>query len=97
MRAKRYYTYIVASRTRVLYVGVTNDLERRMAQHRQKLLRGFTAKYNVDRLVYFEETSDVRSAIAREKQVKGWTRAKKVALIESLNPAWRDLSLEWNE
>lgn len=92
---KRYYTYILASRSRVLYVGVTNNIERRVYEHQQKLVQGFTARYNVNRCVYFEETPEVRSAILREKQLKGWTRAKKVALIESINPQWRDLSEDW--
>jgi putative endonuclease len=86
-----YYVYIMASRKRVLYVGMTNDLVRRGAQHRQHALPGFTRRYNVDRLVYFEHTHDVRAAIAREKEIKGWVRAKKVAAIESVNPAWDDL------
>ena len=87
-----YYVYIVASRSRVLYTGLTNDLERRVFEHKNKLTPGFTAKYNVDRLVYFEDTGDVLAAIAREKQVKAWTRAKRVALIESTNSDWRDLA-----
>ena len=74
-----------------LYVGVTNDLVRRVQEHRDHQADGFTAKYNVTRLVYCEETSDVRSAIAREKEIKGWRRSKKVDLIESLNPHWVDL------
>ncbi len=92
---KRFYTYVLASRSRVLYVGVTSDLERRIFEHKQKLVTGFTARYNVNRLVYFEETLEVTSAILREKQLKGWTRAKKIALLESVNPEWRDLSKDW--
>jgi putative endonuclease len=92
---RSYYVYIVASRTRVLYVGVTNDLARRVWEHKEKLTPGFTSKYNVNRLVYYEETSDVKAAIAREKQIKGWLRAKKVALIEGMNPGWADLSDGW--
>lgn len=92
---KTYYVYILASKTRVLYIGMTNDLERRTAEHKQKLVPGFTAKYNVNRLVHFETTSDVRSAIAREKQLKGWLRSKKLALIGAENPHWRDLSEAW--
>ena len=80
---------------RTLYVGVTNDLERRMYEHKNKLLPGFTSKYNVTWLAYYEQTSDVESAIAREKQIKGWRRSKKVELIESANPRWKVLSLEW--
>jgi putative endonuclease len=87
-----YYVYIMASRSRVLYTGMTSDLQRRVYQHKQRLLPGFTSRYNVTRLVYFEETMDVREAIAREKQIKGWLRQKKVALIEDINPMWNDLS-----
>ncbi len=92
MQSRTYWVYILASHSKTIYVGVTNDLERRLYQHRNKLLPGFTARYDVDRLVYFEQTSDVVSAIAREKQIKGWSRSKKVALIESMNPEWEDLS-----
>ena len=91
----RYAVYILASRSRVLYIGVTNDLERRMIEHKEGRLDGFTDKYNVDRLVYFEQTPDVRSAIAYEKQLKGWRREKKLALIGAANPTWKDLSLDW--
>lgn len=90
-----YFVYIMASESRVLYAGVTSDLERRIWQHKNKWMPGFTAKYNVDRLVWFEETSSVESAIQREKQIKSWRRAWKTDLIESLNPDWRDLSEEW--
>jgi putative endonuclease len=81
--------------SRTLYVGVTNDLQRRVYEHKQKLTPGFTRKYNLTLLVYFETTSDIRAALTREKQIKGWLRAKKVALIESINPNWLDLSTEW--
>jgi putative endonuclease len=81
-----YYVYVLASRSRVLYVGVTNDLERRLFEHKSKLVPGFTSKYDVDRLVFFESTPDVYSAIQREKQIKGWRRSKKVTLIQSANP-----------
>ncbi|HEX5726619.1 MAG TPA: GIY-YIG nuclease family protein [Longimicrobiaceae bacterium] len=91
-RMKQAFVYIVASVSRTLYVGVTSDLVRRMHQHKTKLLRGFTARYNVDRLVYFEETGNIRGAIEREKEIKGWTRAKKIALIENVNPGWADLA-----
>ncbi|NMB26931.1 MAG: GIY-YIG nuclease family protein [Tissierellia bacterium] len=77
---------------KVLYTGVTNNLERRVYEHKNKLIKGFTAKYNINKLVYFEYTSDVNSAIAREKQIKGWTRQKKNELIQSINPEWKDLS-----
>ncbi len=91
-----YYVYILASRSRVLYVGVTNDLERRVYEHKNKVTQGFTNKYYTNKLVYFEETGNIEAAIAREKQIKGWVRAKKVSLIEASNPNWRDLSLEWD-
>ena len=91
-----YYVYILTNvRRRVLYTGVTNDLKRRLFQHRQKLADGFTAKYNVHYLVYFESTSDPYSAITREKQLKGWRRSKKIALISNLNPDWDALSEDW--
>ena len=94
---KTYYVYIMTNKSRTLYTGVTNDLRRRVYEHQHKLVPGFTSKYNITQLAYFEETSDVRSAIAREKQIKGWLRAKKIALIESQNPTWRDLSTDWLE
>ena len=81
---------------RTLYVGVTNDLERRVYEHKNSLTPGFASKYGLDRLVFFESTSDVLSAIAREKEIKAWRREKKVGLIESANPLWRDLSTEWS-
>ena len=87
-----YFVTILASVSRAVYVGVTNDLQRRVFEHKRKLIPGHTQKYNISRLVYFESTPNVTAAIAREKQIKGWTRAKKVALIESLNPNWDDLS-----
>jgi putative endonuclease len=91
-----YYVYILTNKSRTLYTGVTNDLERRVSEHKQKLIPGFTRKYNISRLVFFEVTPDVRAAISREKQIKGWTRTKKIALIESENPRWRDLSVDWH-
>lgn len=88
-----YWVYILTNDLNsVLYIGVTNDLERRITEHRMKLVPGFTAKYNLTKLVHFEETGDVRSAIEREKQLKGWTRSKKNALIDSQNAKWSDLS-----
>jgi putative endonuclease len=92
--SKQYYVYIMASKSRVLYVGVTNNLQRRVEQHKQKVVEGFTRKYNVTRLVYYEMTNDVRAALAREKQIKSWRRSKKIELIESVNPTWQDLSEE---
>ena len=94
---KQYYVYIMTNRSRTLYTGVTSDLERRVYEHKRKLVPGFTAKYRIKQLVYFEVTQDVHAAIAREKQIKGWLRAKKVALIESVNPEWNDLSVGWYE
>ena len=94
MLTKQYYVYIMASRSRVIYIGMTNDLRRRVEQHRQKLVEGFTQKYNVTQLVYYEVTNDVHSALTREKELKGWRRSKKIALIETMNPAWKDLSGE---
>jgi putative endonuclease len=94
---KQYYVYIMSSKTRRLYTGVTDNLERRVHEHKNKLLPGFSKRYNISRLVYYETCTDVRAAIAREKQIKGWLRAKKVALIESVNPAWDDLSAGWHE
>ncbi|MES2356399.1 MAG: GIY-YIG nuclease family protein [Pseudomonadota bacterium] len=93
MSDRQYYVYILSSKSRKLYVGVTNDLVKRVYQHKEKLVDGFTKQYQIDRLVYFEETPDVLSAIGREKQIKGWLRAKKVALIEASNPLWDDLFL----
>ena len=84
----------MASDPRTLYTGVTNDLGLRLFEHRQGLTKGFTKKYNIHRLVYFEETDDPITAISREKQIKSWTRARRVALIESRNPDWKDLSQE---
>ena len=92
---RQYYVYIMASRAKTLYIGVTNDLERRVFEHRQGHHGGFTSKYNVTKLVYHESTSDVGSAIAREKELKGWRRSKKVTLVESMNPEWKDLALRW--
>jgi putative endonuclease len=87
---RQYWVYILASRSRTLYIGVTNNLDLRVAQHRQGL-HGFTAKYRVTRLVYYETTGDVIAAISREKVLKRWTRARKIHLIESMNPTWADL------
>ena len=91
-----YYVYILASwNNNVIYTGITNNLERRMYEHKNKLNNGFTKKYNVNKLVYYACTKDVLSAIEREKQIKGWKRQKKNALIETINPKWEDLSLQW--
>lgn len=92
---RQFYVYIMTSRNRTLYIGVTNDLTRRVFEHKQGLPNGFTEKYNVSSLVFYEETSDVEAAIAREKQLKSWRRSKKIDSIESTNPGWNDLSLAW--
>jgi putative endonuclease len=95
MRERVYSTYIVASKSRTLYVGVTGDLLRRVFQHKQKAHDGFTSLYNCTRLVWHQQFSQVSDAIQREKELKGWTRAKKIALIQSTNPTWEDLSDQW--
>ena len=92
---REYYFYMMASYRGALYAGVTNDLTRRVSEHQQKVVEGFTKKYNVTMLVYYEVADSIDAAIEREKQVKGWLRRKKVALIESMNPYWEDLAKEW--
>ena len=92
-----YFVYILTNNSGTLYTGVTNDLERRVYEHKQKLMGGFTKKYNITRLVYYEATPDIRDAISREKQIKGWGRRKKLDLIQSMNPKWRDLAEGWYE
>jgi putative endonuclease len=92
---KTYYVYILGSLTSTLYTGMTNDIQRRMYEHKKKLLNGFTKKYFVDRLLYVEETNDVRAAILREKEIKGWRRSKKIALIKTINPNCIDLAENW--
>jgi putative endonuclease len=94
---KEYYVYILSNIRGALYTGVTNDLERRVYQHKNKLIEGFTKRYNITRLVYFESTGDVTVAITREKQIKGLLRSKKVELIKTMNPKWEDLSEDWFE
>ena len=94
---KEYYVYIMTNKSRTLYTGVTNDLMRRVHEHKNKLIRGFTSRYNLQYLVYYESTSDVHAALEREKQIKGWLRSKKIALIESMNREWKDLSEKWYE
>ena len=90
-----FYTYIMSNNSMTLYTGTTNDIRVRAAQHKCGRGSEFTARYHFDRLVWFEETQDVRVAIAREKQIKGWTRKRKIALVKSTNPGWRDLSADW--
>ncbi len=90
-----YYVYIMSSLRRTLYIGMTNNLERRVFEHKTGTVPGFTSRYRVTRLVYFEDTNDVVAGIEREKHLKGWLRAKKVALIESMNPSWNDFAEDW--
>ena len=92
---RTFYVYILANRSRTLYGGVTNDIHRRVRDHRLGTASEFTRRYMVRRLVYVESTTDIRAAIEREKEIKRWRRAKKVALIESVNPEWTDLAETW--
>jgi putative endonuclease len=92
---KRYYVYIMASRSLNFYTGVTNSIYRRTLQHKSGEVDGFTKKYNINRLVYYEVFEHIGNAIAREKQIKAWTRAKRIALIKTMNPAWQDLAEGW--
>jgi putative endonuclease len=95
VRSKTLYVYIMASRSGTLYIGVTNDIARRTYEHKHGLVPGFTSKYKVHRLIYVERFDSAGEAIAREKQLKGWSRKRKIALIESLNPTMKDLSVQW--
>lgn len=92
---KLYYIYIMSNTSRMLYTGVTNNLLRRVYEHKKKLVAGYTYTYNIHKLVYFDETDDISYALAREKEIKGWRRAKKIELIESINPCWLDLAEGW--
>ncbi|MHB8381282.1 MAG: GIY-YIG nuclease family protein [Candidatus Binataceae bacterium] len=92
-----FHVYVMSNRTRVLYIGVTNNLERRVLQHQSRATPGFSSRYHLNRLVYFEHYDDATTAIAREKQLKGWRRDRKVALIESFNPKWSDLSRDLDQ
>jgi putative endonuclease len=94
---KTYFVYIMSNRSKTLYTGVTNSLMRRVAQHKRGEASTFTRKYKLDRLVYYERFEDVHRAIGREKEIKGWLRIKKIALIVSANPTWKDLSGGWYE
>lgn len=94
---REYYVYTMTNPSHVLYTGVTNDLVRRVHEHRSGLGSDFTGKYRITQLVYYERTNDVRVALAREKEIKGWRRAKKLALIEAQNPTWRDYAADWAE
>ena len=91
----RFFVYILASHSRVLYTGSTRDLLRRLHEHRQGLIPGFTKKYHITRLVYYEDAGDARSAFQRERQIKGWVRERKIQLIESVNAGWIDLAKDW--
>ena len=92
---KQYYVYILANERRMLYTGVTNDLMRRIYEHKNHLVDGYTKKYKISKLVYYDQTNDIYEAITREKQIKGWLRQKKIRLIESINPTWDDISKNW--
>ena len=92
---KTYYVSIMANHTQMLYIGVTNNLERRVLEHKAKGADAYTKRYDMRRLVYFEELADIRDAIAREKQLKGWRRARKIDLIRSMNARWSDLADDW--
>ena len=92
----QYYVYLLTNKLNIaLYVGVTNNLERRLYEHKNELADSFTKRYHIHKLVYYETTPDVRAAIEREKQIKSWSRAKKNALVNEMNPKWKDLSLGW--
>ncbi|MFI5210303.1 MAG: GIY-YIG nuclease family protein [Gemmatimonadales bacterium] len=95
MNCPQFYVYIMASQSRVLYAGVTRDLLRRVYQHREGTVPGFTCRYRVCRLVYFEQTPSARAAFERERQLKKWSRAKKIQLIEAVNAGWLDLAADW--
>ena len=95
MSTRQSYVYIMTNRSKVLYTGVTSDLTPRVYEHKEKLVEGFTKRYNLTMLVYYEAGNDIRAAIQRGKQIKGWLRRRKIELIESMNPQWDDLSKEW--
>ena len=95
MKRRYYFVYMVASKSRVLYIGMTNNLERRLFEHKKDMVEGFSKQYRCHRLVYYESFDDVRNAIDREKQLKRWNRMKKIWLIERQNPTWEDLAAEW--
>ena len=97
MSTHQSYVYIMTNRSKVLYTGVTSDLTRRVYEHKEKLVEGFTKRYNLTMLVYYEAGDDISAAIQREKQIKGWLRRRKIELIESMNPQWNDLSNEWHQ
>ena len=92
---KWFYVYIVTNRSRTLYIGITGEFRLRVFQHKTGVFEGFTSRYKMDRLIYWEKFKRVKNAIAREKQLKGWTRIKKIQLIVSMNPTWKDLAKDW--
>jgi putative endonuclease len=93
---REYCVYMMTNRSGTLYIGVTNDIMRRVSEHKTGILKGFTSRYKMNRLLYVEATADIDAAIEREKQLKGWTRMRKLELVRELNPNWRDLSEEWS-
>ena len=95
MKINNYYVYILSSESGTLYIGITNNLERRLSEHKQKLIDGFTKKYSCNKLIYYEHYDNINNAIGREKQLKKWRRDKKEFLIKQLNPTWKDLNKEW--
>ena len=94
-REKWYFVYIMSNRSKTLYIGITGTFRRRVLQHKSGTFEGFTSRYKLDRLVYWEKFKSVHYAIAREKQLKGWTRIKKIQLIVSMNPTWKDMAEDW--
>lgn len=92
---KTYHVYIISNSSRMLYVGVTNDLQRRMFEHKGKLVPGFSQKYNLHQLVYWESFGNIKDAITRDRVIKGWLRTRKVVLIREMNPEWKDLAEDW--
>ena len=94
-RDHQYFVYIMTNRSGTLYIGLTNNIIRRVHQHKKKLIKSFTEKYNIDKLAYYETFTDIASAISREKTIKGWLRKKKIEMIETVNPNWTDLSNDW--
>jgi len=96
-RDYQYFVYIMTNKSGTLYIGLTNNIKRRVFEHKNKLIKGFTKKYNITKLIYFEAFSDIYSAITREKTLKGWLRNKKLELIKTTNPDWIDLSKDWYE
>jgi putative endonuclease len=97
VKVKQYYVCIMSNRSRTIYTAVTNNLQRRVYEHKNQLIPGFTSKHRIDQLVYYEVTADIESAIVREKEIKSWLRSKKTALIEFTNPEWLDLSEGWSQ